>query len=95
MLAIKADSFKEDTVLQTKVIDKINSGKKVVFKFASTEDKIHFLEQCCKLSTEIGFAAGSAIGSIAGSFIGARIGGVIGGAIGGAIGAFIGQSIGV
>ena len=94
MLAIKADRFKEDTALQTKVIDKIDNGKKVVFKFASTEDKIYFLEQCCKLATEIGFAVGSTIGAMVGS-IGVPVCTVIGGAIGGAIGAFIGQRIGV
>ena len=91
MLAIKADRFKEDTVLQTKVVNKINNGKKVVFKFESEEDKIDFLEQSCKLATEVGFVAGSAIGAIAGTAIGGPIGGFIGGAIGGAIGALIGR----
>ena len=91
MLAIKADRFKEDEILQTKVINKINNGKKVVFKFESEEDKIDFLEQSCKLATEVGFVAGSAIGAIAGTAIGGPIGGFIGGAIGGAIGALIGR----
>ncbi len=95
MLAIKPERIKEDTILQTKVVNKINSGKKAIFKFESEEDRIAFLEQSCKLATEVGFAAGSAIGAIAGTAIGGPIGGFIGGAIGGAIGAFIGQSIGV
>jgi hypothetical protein len=91
MLAVKADRFKEDEILQTKVINKINNGKKVTFKFESEEDKIDFLEQSCKLATEVGFVAGSAIGAIAGTAIGGPIGGFIGGAIGGAIGALIGR----
>ena len=91
MLAIKAERLKEDTVLQTKVVNKINNGKKVTFKFESEEDKIDFLEQSCKLATEVGFVAGSAIGAIAGTAIGGPIGGFIGGAIGGAIGALIGR----
>lgn len=91
MLAIKAERLKEDTVLQTKIVNKINNGKKVTFKFESEEDKIDFLEQSCKLATEAGFAVGSAIGAIAGTAIGGPIGGFIGGAIGGAIGAFIGR----
>lgn len=90
MLAIKADSFQENKALQAKIVDKINNGKKVTFKFASTEDKIDFLEQSCKLAAEIGFAAGSAIGAAVGS-IGGPVGMFIGGAIGGAIGAFIGR----
>lgn len=91
MLAIKADRLTEDTALQTRVVNKINNGKKVTFKFESEEDKIDFLEQSCKLATEVGFVAGSAIGAIAGTAIGGPIGGFIGGAIGGAIGAFIGR----
>ena len=92
MLAVKAERLKEDTVLQTKVVNKINSGKKAVFKFESEEDKIAFLNQCCKLSgSKVGAAAGSAIGAIAGTAIGGPIGGFLGGAIGGAIGALIGR----
>ncbi|MDY6896545.1 MAG: hypothetical protein SWZ49_00480 [Cyanobacteriota bacterium] len=99
MLAIKADRLKEDTVLQTRVVNKINNGKKVTFKFESEEDKMAFLEQSCKLATEAGFVIGSAIGgnigTAVGSFFGGQIGGTIGGAIGenigGAIGAFIGR----
>ncbi|MGB3652059.1 MAG: hypothetical protein WBA41_12715 [Rivularia sp. (in: cyanobacteria)] len=95
MLAVKAERLKEDTVLQTKIVNKINSGKKAVFKFESEEDKIDFLEQSCKLATKVGATAGTAIGGTIGFAIGGPIGGFIGGAIGGAIGAFIGQSIGV
>ncbi|MGB3757669.1 MAG: hypothetical protein WBA07_15035 [Rivularia sp. (in: cyanobacteria)] len=100
MLAIKADRLTEDTVLQTRVVNKINNGKKVTFKFESEEDKMAFLEQCCKLvgskeAAAVGSAIGGTIGTAIGSFVGGPIGGFIGGAIGGTVGAFIGQSIGV
>ena len=95
MLAIKADRLKEDTVLQTRVVNKINKGKKVTFKFDLEEDKIAFLEQSCKLATEAGFAVGCNIGSAVVSYfcgsIGGSIGWAIGENIGGAIGAFIGR----
>ncbi len=95
MLAIKAERIKEDTILQTKVVNKINSGKKPVFKFDSEEAKIAFLEQSCKLATQVGATAGTAIGGLIGGAIGGPIGFAIGGAIGSAVGAFIGESIGV
>ncbi|MEO1375687.1 MAG: hypothetical protein AAFW70_15505 [Cyanobacteria bacterium J06635_10] len=42
MLAIKADSLKENSALREKVVDKINKGKKVTFKFPSMEDMLDF-----------------------------------------------------
>ena len=94
MLAIKADRLKEDTVLQTRVVNKINKGKKVTFKYDLEEDKIAFLEQSCKLATEAGFAVGSAIGGNIGTAVGSFFGGSIGGSIGRAIGENIGGAIG-
>jgi membrane protein DedA with SNARE-associated domain len=95
---INVTDLRNDAATQSIVSAMFEQGRKVVFKFASSEEKAEFMHECGEIGGSILGVAGSLFGGAAGgAAAGALIGssaGPVGTAIGAAIGTIVGALVG-
>lgn len=87
-MAYSIQNIQENQELQNQVTQRLNQGKKVIFKFDNEQDKLDFIKQAKKLLTRIGGFAGAGIGLTVGSMFG-----IFGAAVGAGIGTMVGAAI--
>lgn len=97
-MTIDVTDLRDNAATQSIVGELFARGRKVVFKFASSEEKAEFMDECGRIGGSfLGVAGGAAGGAAAGALFGSAFGPVgttIGTIIGTIVGALVGYTLG-